>query len=66
MKLKLSWQKMDNDCIYFCYCDYCDKFTAQETQLYGYSDLTEHKCEYKGCQAKCKNYTGRLKNEKSN
>ena len=51
---------MGNDCIYFCYCDYCDKFTAQETQLYGYSDLTEHKCEYKGCQAKCKNYIAKI------
>lgn len=51
---------MVNDCIYFCYCDYCDKFTAQETQLYGYSDLTEHKCEYKCCQAKCKNYVAKI------
>lgn len=44
------------DCIYFCYQLYCDKFIELEKQLYGYADLTEHKCGYKDCQNKCQNY----------
>ena len=52
-------QKTGNDCIYFTYAKYCDKDYAKEKQDYGYSDLTEHICEYKDCQFRCKNYIGR-------
>lgn len=55
------------DCIYFIYSKYCDKFSSAERQLYGYSDLTEHICQFKDCPEKCKNYVKeRGKNVKSN
>ena len=47
---------MENDCIYFSYAKYCDKDCAEEKNKFGYSDLTEHICEFKDCQARCKNY----------
>lgn len=47
---------MENNCIYFIYKKYCDKDYLKEKQEYGYSDLTEHKCEFKNCQNKCQNY----------
>jgi hypothetical protein len=43
-------------CVYFVYSRYCDKDYAKEVRDFGYSDLTEHICEFKDCQVKCKNY----------
>jgi hypothetical protein len=54
-------QKTVNDCIYYVYAKYCDKDCAEEKNKFGYSDLTEHICEYKDCQMKCKNYVAKEK-----
>lgn len=50
-------------CIYFCYCDYCDKFYNIDKYKYGYADLTEYPCEYKDNQSKCVNFKENKKQE---
>jgi len=51
-------------CLYFVYERYCDKDCAEEVKKYGYSDLTEHKCNFKDCQKRCKNYVEKMEKTK--